>query len=123
MDAARVVVIEDNDLIRLMVCARLEEEGHSIVGQASNLDQAIESVEEISSGKIEADVIVADANLSSNYREPGEDIRAVAGKAKEEGLTTKIILYSTYSMADLGVEVDADSGKDIDEVVRAIERF
>lgn len=122
MDGARVVVIEDRERNRIEAKKSLETNGHSVVGEAATLIEALSLVDTIGTGELEADVILLDGNLEPDS-DLGGDARTIASRIKENGITSRIIGFSSLPMRHYSVEVDADSGKDMNEVIEAIATF
>ena len=98
MAAIKVLVVDDTDHVRRMLCEMLELDGFEVVGDASSGNQAIELAT-----SAPPDVIVMD------YKMPGIDGLEAARKIKETRPDQAIVLYSAY--LDEHVEKDAlDAG-------------
>ena len=96
--AIKVLVVDDTDHVRRMLCEMLELDGFNVVGDASSGKQAIELAT-----SAPPDVIIMD------YKMPGIDGLEAARKIKETRPDQAIVLYSAY--LDEHVEKDAkDAG-------------
>lgn len=87
--ATRVVIAEDEAIIRLDVKEILEEEGYDVVGETGRGDQAVELVREL-----QPDLTILDVKM------PGKDGLAAAGEITAEGLSAVLVL-TAFSQADL----------------------
>jgi len=87
-DALRVLVAEDESLIRLDIVATLEEAGFNIVGQADNGLEAVSLAEQL-----RPDLAVLDIKM------PGLDGIAVAEKLSE--LDIPCVMLTAFSQSDL----------------------
>ena len=77
----RVVVAEDEALIRLDVVESLEDAGYRVVGQAANGDEAVELARSERPG-----VVIMDVKM------PGSDGIAAAKTITEEGIAPVVML-------------------------------
>ena len=93
----RVLVAEDEAIIRLDLKEMLEEEGFDVVGEASDGDAAIRLAKEHG-----PDLVILDIKM------PGMDGLTAAEKINEEGLGAVLIL-SAFSQKDL-VQRAAEAG-------------
>ena len=93
----RVVVAEDETLIRLDLVELLEEEGWSVVGEAPDGNRAVELVEELA-----PDLVILDVKM------PGLDGISVAERIAEKRLAPVVIL-TAFSQREL-VERARDAG-------------
>lgn len=93
----RVVVAEDETLIRLDLVELLEEEGWSVVGEAPDGNRAVELVEELA-----PDLVILDVKM------PGIDGISVAERIAEKRLAPVVIL-TAFSQREL-VERARDAG-------------
>jgi two-component system, response regulator PdtaR len=93
----RVVVAEDETLIRLDLVELLEEEGWSVVGEAPDGNRAVELVEELA-----PDLVILDVKM------PGLDGISVAERIAEKRLAAVVIL-TAFSQREL-VERARDAG-------------
>lgn len=87
-EALRVVVVEDEGLIRMDVVSTLEEAGFEVVGEGSDGEQAIELATEH-----EPDLVVMDIKM------PKLDGISAAEKIAE--LKIPVVLLTAFSQADL----------------------
>jgi response regulator NasT len=87
-DALRVVVVEDEGLIRMDVVATLQEAGYEVVGEGADGEEAIKLATEL-----EPDLIVMDIKM------PKLDGISAAEKIGE--LKIPVVLLTAFSQADL----------------------
>ena len=95
-DALRVVVAEDEALIRMDVVATLQEAGYEVVGEGANGEEAVKLATEF-----EPDLVVMDIKM------PKLDGISAAEKISE--LKIPVVLLTAFSQADL-VARAADAG-------------
>ena len=95
--ARRIVIAEDEAIIRLDLKEMLEEEGLEVVGEASDGEAAIRLARESS-----PDLVIMDIKM------PGMDGLTAAERIAEEGLGAVLIL-TAFSQKDL-VQRAADAG-------------
>ena len=95
-DALRVVVAEDEALIRMDVVATLQEAGYEVVGQGADGEEAVKLATEL-----EPDLVVMDITM------PKLDGISAAEKISE--LKIPVVLLTAFSQADL-VARAADAG-------------
>lgn len=69
MTGYAVLLVEDEVMIRMMVADMLEELGHSVVGEAGELSQAIKLVQ-----STEFDLAILDVNLNGQMITPVADV-------------------------------------------------
>jgi AmiR/NasT family two-component response regulator len=87
-DALRVVVVEDEGLIRMDVVATLQEAGYEVVGEGTDGEEAIKLATEL-----EPDLVVMDIKM------PKLDGISAAEKIGE--LKIPVVLLTAFSQADL----------------------
>lgn len=87
-DALRVVVVEDEGLIRMDVVATLQEAGYEVVGEGADGEEAIRLATEL-----EPDLVVMDIKM------PKLDGISAAEKIGE--LKIPVVLLTAFSQADL----------------------
>lgn len=87
-DALRVVVVEDEGLIRMDVVATLQEAGYEVVGEGSDGEEAIKLASEL-----EPDLVVMDIKM------PKLDGISAAEKIGE--LKIPVVLLTAFSQSDL----------------------
>ena len=87
-DALRVVVIEDEGLIRMDVVATLQEAGYEVVGEGADGEEAIKLATEL-----EPDLVVMDIKM------PKLDGISAAEKIAE--LKIPVVLLTAFSQSDL----------------------
>lgn len=119
MEGARVALIEDREQMRRMMRLLLEDNGHEVVAEASDLDEALALVDDMADGVVEADVVLLDGNLQP-ATDTGEDARRVSERLQNRGVTTAVLGFSLSSMERYGIQVTADPGKDPTAVMQAI---
>ncbi len=95
-EALRVVVAEDEALIRMDVVATLQEAGYVVVGEGANGEEAVELATEL-----DPDLVVMDIKM------PKMDGISAAEKISE--LKIPVVLLTAFSQADL-VARAADAG-------------
>lgn len=88
-EAIRVLVVEDETLIRLDIVETLEDAGYEVVGEAGDGESAIELA-----GELEPDLIVMDVKM------PGMDGITAADRILEEHRVA-IVMLTAYSQRDL----------------------
>lgn len=87
-DALRVVVVEDEGLIRMDVVATLQEAGYQVVGEGADGEEAIKLATEL-----EPDLVVMDIKM------PKLDGISAAEKINE--LKIPVVLLTAFSQSDL----------------------
>ncbi|MEX2659376.1 MAG: response regulator [Acidimicrobiales bacterium] len=95
--AVRVVIAEDEAIIRLDLKETLEEEGYEVVGETGRGDEAVELVREHS-----PDIAILDIKM------PGMDGLTAAREISDDNLSAVLIL-TAFSQRDL-IERARDSG-------------
>jgi response regulator NasT len=95
-DALRVVVVEDEGLIRMDVVATLQEAGYEVVGEGSDGEEAIKLATELTPGLVVMDI-----------KMPKLDGISAAEKIGE--LKIPVVLLTAFSQSDL-VARAADAG-------------
>ena len=96
-DPTRVVIAEDEAIIRLDLKELLEEEGYEVVGETGRGDEAIELVRET-----EPDLVILDIKM------PGMDGLSAARHITSERLAAVLVL-TAFSQRDL-IEQARDAG-------------
>ncbi|WP_420638217.1 ANTAR domain-containing response regulator [Candidatus Poriferisocius sp.] len=96
-DPVRIVLAEDEAIIRLDLRETLEEEGYQVVGETSRGDQVLDLVREK-----RPDVAILDVKM------PGTDGITVAGQIRDEKLCA-VLLLTAFSQRDL-ITRAADAG-------------
>jgi len=96
-DATRVVIAEDESIIRLDLKELLEEEGYDVVGETGRGDEAIDLVRDL-----EPDLVILDIKM------PGLDGLSAARHISGERLAAVLVL-TAFSQRDL-VEQARDAG-------------
>ncbi len=88
-DAVRIVIAEDEAIIRLDLEESLQEEGYEVVGQTGRGDEALDLVR-----SLEPDVVILDIKM------PGADGIDVARRISAERLAA-VLLLTAFSQRDL----------------------
>ncbi|WP_419919809.1 ANTAR domain-containing response regulator [Candidatus Poriferisocius sp.] len=88
-DPVRIVLAEDEAIIRLDLRETLEEEGYAVVGETSRGDQVLDMVREL-----RPDAAILDVKM------PGTDGITVAGRIRDERLCA-VLLLTAFSQRDL----------------------
>jgi response regulator NasT len=81
----RVLVVDDTDHVRDMLCTMLEIDGFDVVGRAGDGDAALQAA-----SSTDPDVVVVD------YMMPGVDGLETARRIREQRQAQTIILYSAF---------------------------
>ena len=95
-DALRVVVAEDEALIRMDVVATLQEAGYEVVGQGADGEEAVKLATEL-----EPDLVVMDIKMPK--------LHGISAAEKISELKIPVVLLTAFSQADL-VARAADAG-------------
>jgi two-component system, response regulator PdtaR len=95
--ATRVVIAEDETIIRLDLKELLEEEGYEVVGETGRGDEAVELVR-----RLEPDLAILDIKM------PGLDGLSAASRITE-GRLAAVLILTAFSQRDL-VEQARDAG-------------
>jgi CheY-like chemotaxis protein len=61
-----VLIVEDEAMIRMLLCDMIEELGHAVAGQAAHLDEALALV----ASPLAFDLAILDVNLDGKTAEP-----------------------------------------------------
>ena len=96
-EMARVLVAEDEVLIRVDIVETLEEAGHAVVGQAGDGEQAVKLARELA-----PDLVVMDVKM------PRMDGVAAARRISEEG-SSAVLMLTAFSDREL-VDEAAEAG-------------
>jgi len=122
MEKAKIAIIEDYEPMRLLAKTYLEMHDHIVVGEAGSRSDAIGLVDSIANGYIPTDVILLDGNLTPNTRN-FSDASAIVERIKELGVLKPILGFSSESLLEHGIDVIADTYKDMDRLINAIKRL
>lgn len=96
MGKARIVIAEDEGIVRLDLRETLQEEGYEVVGETSRGDEVVHLVEQTN-----PDVAILDVKL------PGEDGISVARKLGDRG-DVAVLILTAFSQRDVVSEaIDA----------------
>lgn len=117
----RILIADDNQMIRSGVADILSSEGWDVCAQASNGEEAIEKVREL-----RPDVVVLDVSM------PGIDGLETARRLRTENAEIKIVIMSQHDPARLlpraleaGANACVDKGRvamEIGDVIRGVMR-
>ena len=88
-DAIRIVIAEDEAIIRLDLKESLEDEGYTVVGETGRGDEAVELVR-----SLEPDVVILDIKM------PGKDGIEAAREINRDRLAA-VLLLTAFSQRDL----------------------
>lgn len=110
MEHARIALFEDQENIRQLIAAALDQSTHEIVAEASTVDEALQVVDQVERGDLNVDVILLDGNLDSGQMDCS-DARRIAAEIKDRGIPAVIIGFSAYRLQRFGVPVDIDATK------------
>ena len=108
MKRARVVIAEDEAIIRLDLRELLEEEGYEVIGETGRGDEALDLVR-----ALRPDVAILDIKM------PGADGLEVARAVTEEGVCA-VLVVTAFSQRDL-IEQARDAGA-LAYIVKPFER-
>lgn len=112
MQEGRIVHFEDNANLRASLEATVNLFGgpHKVVGEASDLPTALGVLDDIASGKLDANVVLLDGNLSKATS--GSDAREITTRISDLKLPVRVLGLSSDAMEKYGVQVDVDITKD-----------
>lgn len=112
MKEGRIVYFEDHPIYRESVIDTIGmfARPHQIVGDAGDLAGAFGILDDMASGKLHANVILMDGNLSKSDTS-GNDVREITDRIKQLGLAVRLVGLSSDPMEKYGVEVDIDITK------------
>ncbi len=106
MHDGRVVHFEDDPLVREIVADHLaHSEDHSLVGAAATLPDALEMLERIADGELDANVVVVDGSLSGVS--DARDARIITKKIRKLELPLRVIGFSAEDLVRRGLHLDA----------------
>ena len=118
---ARVYVVEDQQLIREMLCARLEVESEAeVVGQSGDAEHALTELE-----SLDVDVVLMDIEL------PGVDGIEATRRLKDKRPDLAVVMLTSYqdehleeaiSAGALGYILKTSSGEQLIQAVRAAQQ-
>lgn len=113
-DNARVFIIEDNPDIRDIEREILEKEGHVVVGEADNFEDALAAVDEFKNLRVQ--VATTDGNLSGGEYD-GSEGRAIIQKIKRRAPGVKTLGLSNDEMPDADIDLRKKKIFDLGKVV------
>jgi len=93
MHEAKVVIIEDNEDVRLLARTMLKLKNHHVVGEAGTLQQAISIIDQVANGDLEVDVYLLDGNLREESMR-GEDAQIISQHMRARKILGHIIGFS-----------------------------
>ncbi|OVE78635.1 hypothetical protein BVY00_02245 [bacterium G20] len=106
MENARIIIIEDNSMLRTQCRANLEAAKHQVVGEAGSVLGAVRLVDELTEEEETVDIAVVDGNLSRES-EGGTDGERVANYIHEKLGNVTVIGWSLdgkVAGADMNVQ-------------------
>lgn len=92
-DSKRVLIIDDNAAVRLILSGMLEELGHQVVGEAADADAALKAYKEL-----KPDFVTLDLSLSATG---GADGTVVLDALRKADSSARIIVISGNAQAKL----------------------
>ena len=92
-DSKRVLIIDDNAAVRLILSGMLEELGHQVVGEASDADAALKAYKDL-----KPDLVTLDLSLSATG---GADGTVVLDALRKADGGVRIIVISGNAQAKL----------------------
>jgi CheY-like chemotaxis protein len=84
-----VLVVEDETIIRVLLCDMIEELGHTIAGQAARVDEALALV----NSPLAFDIAILDVNLD------GKTVEPIAAAIERRGLP--FLLVTGYGESEI----------------------
>lgn len=124
MHEGKVIHFEDDGTWRGVIQRQLADSEHELVGNAATLPDALEVLEQMQRGELDANVVVLDGNLSDVST--NHDAKTIRRRIRELGLPVRVIGFSSGDLADSGVEVDATMQKgdySYGEIIRVIDEL
>ncbi|KKU20340.1 MAG: hypothetical protein UX30_C0002G0044 [Candidatus Saccharibacteria bacterium GW2011_GWA2_46_10] len=111
MHEGKVVHFEDDLDWQRVVQFRLGNSAHKLVAQASSSQEAMDVLERMHRGEIDANLVILGGSLTKGSRTGAHDSQLIMGRIKELDLPVRTIGLSAHEMSYYGIEVDADVGK------------
>ncbi len=115
MHEGRVVHFEDDEDWRDIVASRLVGSPQWLVGQATNLAEALEMLHAMKNGEVDANVVILGGNLTPGAHmfdtRGRRDPAIISETIRKLGLRVKTIGLSGLAMEEYGVSVDVDIPK------------
>ncbi len=102
-DPKRILIVDDNAAVRLILSGLLEELGHQVVGEAADADAALKAYAEL-----KPDLVTLDLSLSPSGDGDGSTVLAALRKADANA---RVIVISGNSQAKLRERLTAAGAK------------
>ena len=115
-DRARVFIAEDDSTWQDMLGEMVEDAGHTVVGRATNLKDALEKTKHIE-GKV--DVAIIDGNLDPD-ESGGYDGQAVLQSIRKNAPSVKTVGMSGNSVRGTDVDLGKANSIKIGEVIKGL---
>ncbi len=106
MENARIIIVEDNSMLRTQCRANLEAAKHQVIGEAVSVVGAVRLVDDLAEKEEKVDIAVVDGNLSPDS-ESGADGERVANYIHEKLGSVTVIGWSLdgkVAGADMNVQ-------------------
>ena len=84
-----ILVVEDEAIIRMLLCEMIEELGHVIAGQAARIDEALALI----NARLAFDIAILDVNLD------GKSVEPIAAAIERRGLP--FVFISGYGKSEI----------------------
>jgi len=116
-ERARVFVAEDNERWQSMIQDLLEDEGHSVILSAGNLEEAMAAVERLN--ELGVQVATLDGNLNE-HDTSGYDGQSVLNAIRAKAPKVKTVGLSILSVPGVDVDLGKDNCVDLGKVVKEL---
>lgn len=102
-ETKRILIVDDNAAVRLILSGMLEELGHQVVGEAADADAALKAYKEL-----KPDLVTLDLSLSASG---GSDGSMVLEALRKADAAARIIVISGNAQAKLRERLAAAGAK------------
>lgn len=102
-DSKRILIIDDNAAVRLILSGLLEELGHKVVGEAADAEAALKAY-----GELKPDLVTLDLSLSASG---GADGSSVLEALRKSDASARVIVISGNAQAKLRERLTAAGAK------------
>jgi len=116
-EKAKVFVAEDDQDWQSIIKEYLEDAGHTVVAKATNIEDALATVAQLS--QMGVDVAVLDSNLN-DYESKGYDGQAVLRAIREKAPNVKTVGMSGNSVSGTDVDLGKRNARDLGKVVKGL---